>query len=90
MIALFLCCLMLPALPVAEASNVGDSLIVGIDSNKTTAIRLIPAPGKTVGDTVEIGGLFGEAPVMPVHKASAEEFIARGGCIPAPLHSLKN
>jgi len=67
-----------------------DEAAIGMVNNKTTAIRLIPAPGKTVGDTVEIGGLFGEAPVMPVHKASAAEFIARGGCIPAPLHSLKN
>ena len=67
-----------------------DEAAIGMINNKTTAIRLIPAPGKVVGDTVEIGGLFGEAPVMPVHKASSAEFIARGGRIPAPLHSLKN
>ena len=59
-------------------------------NNKTTAVRLIPAPGKRAGDTVEIGGLFGSAPVMEVHGASSAEFIARGGRIPAPLHSLKN
>jgi len=57
---------------------------------KTTAVRLIPAPGRQVGDTVEFGGLLGTAPVMPVHSESAEEFIARGGRIPAPMQSLKN
>ena len=67
-----------------------DEAAIGMINNKTTAVRLIPAPGKTVGDTVEIGGLFGEAPVMPVHAASSAEFIARGGRIPAPLHSLRN
>lgn len=69
---------------------IADEAAIGMVNNKTTACRLIPAPGKTVGDTVEIGGLFGEAPVMPVHSAKSEEFIARGGRIPAPLHSLKN
>ena len=59
-------------------------------NNKTTAVRIIPAPGKRVGDTVEMGGLLGSAPVMPVHQGSAEDFIARGGRIPAPLHSLRN
>ena len=67
-----------------------DEAAIGMINNKTTAVRLIPAPGKTVGDSVEIGGLFGEAPVMPVHAASSAEFIARGGRIPAPLHSLRN
>ena len=67
-----------------------DEAAIGMINNKTTAVRLIPAPGKTVGDTVEIGGLFGEAPVMPVHAASSAEFIGRGGRIPAPLHSLRN
>ena len=67
-----------------------DEAAIGMVNNKTTAVRLIPAPGKTVGDTVEIGGLFGEAPVMPVHAASSAAFIARGGRIPAPLHSLRN
>ncbi len=67
-----------------------DEAAIGMVNGKTTAVRLIPAPGKTVGDTVEIGGLFGEAPVMSVHAASSAEFIARGGRIPAPLHSLRN
>ena len=52
--------------------------------------RLLPTPGKNVGDTVEMGGLLGSAPVMPVHKESSTEFVNRGGRIPAPLHSLKN
>ena len=59
-------------------------------NTKTTAVRIIPAPGKVVGDRVEMGGLLGSAPVMPVCNASAEAFIARGGRIPAPLQSLKN
>ena len=72
------------------AAILADEAAIGMINNKTTAVRLIPAPGKTVGDTVEIGGLFGEAPVMAVHAASSAEFIARGGRIPAPLHSLRN
>ncbi len=69
---------------------IADEAAIGMVNCKTTAVRLIPAPGKTVGDTVEIGGLFGSAPVMPVHPESSAAFIARGGRIPAPLHSLKN
>jgi len=69
---------------------IADEAAIGMINNKTTAARIIPAPGKTVGDTVEIGGLFGEAPVMPVKKASSADFIRRGGRIPAPLNSLKN
>ena len=59
-------------------------------NTKTTAVRVIPAVGKKAGDTVEFGGLLGYAPIMPVNTYSAEEFIARGGRIPAPLHSLRN
>lgn len=69
---------------------IADEAAIGMVNNKTTAARLIPAPGKTVGDTVEIGGLFGCAPVMPIHSESSADFIHRGGRIPAPLHSLKN
>lgn len=69
---------------------IADEAAIGMVNNKTTAARLIPAPGKTVGDTVEIGGLFGSAPVMPIHSESSADFIRRGGRIPAPLHSLKN
>ena len=59
-------------------------------NNKTTAVRVIPAVGKKAGDTVEFGGLLGFAPVMPVNRSGNEEFVARGGRIPAPLHSLRN
>ena len=69
---------------------IADEAAIGMVNNKTTAVRIIPAPGKKVGDTVEMGGLLGSAPVMPVHQGSAEDFIARGGRIPAPLHSLRN
>jgi len=69
---------------------IADEAAIGMINNKTTAARLIPAPGKTVGDTVAFGGLLGSAPVMPVHPESSETFIARGGRIPAPMHSLKN
>ena len=69
---------------------IADEAAIGMVNSKTTAVRIIPAPGKVVGDTVEFGGLLGSAPVMPVHPQSAEAFIARGGRIPAPLQSLKN
>ena len=69
---------------------IADEAAIGMVNTKTTAVRIIPAPGKVVGDRVEMGGLLGSAPVMPVHGDSAEEFIARGGRIPAPLQSLKN
>lgn len=59
-------------------------------NNKTTAVRVIPAPGAKVGDNVEFGGLLGHAPVIALHPFSSSEFIARGGRIPAPLQSLKN
>ncbi len=72
------------------AAIIADEAAIGMVNNKTTAVRIIPAPGKRVGDTVEMGGLLGSAPVMPVHRGSAEDFISRGGRIPAPLHSLKN
>jgi len=69
---------------------IADEAAIGMINQKTTAVRLIPAPGKVVGDTIEMGGLLGSAPVMPVHPESAAAFIARGGRIPAPLNSLKN
>ena len=72
------------------AAVIADEAAIGMINNKTTAVRIIPAPGKDVGDTVEFGGLLGSAPVMPVNRCSAADFIARGGRIPAPLHSLKN
>ena len=69
---------------------IADEAAIGMVNNKTTAVRVIPAIGKDVGDELEFGGLFGSAPVMPVHDKSAEKFVARGGRLPAPLHSLKN
>ncbi len=69
---------------------IADEAAIGVINNKTTAVRIIPAPGKGVGDSVEFGGLLGRAPVMPVHNFSSESFIRRGGRIPAPLNSLKN
>ena len=69
---------------------IADEAAIGMVNSKTTAVRIIPAPNKNVGDRVEMGGLLGSAPVMPVHGESAEKFIARGGRIPAPIQSLKN
>ena len=69
---------------------IADEAAIGVVNCKTTAVRIIPAPGKKVGEIVEFGGLLGSAPVMPVHPFSSDEFIARRGRIPAPMHSLKN
>ncbi|MBQ6613753.1 MAG: PFL family protein [Clostridia bacterium] len=69
---------------------IADEIAIGMVNNKTTAVRVIPAPGKNIGDKVEFGGLLGYAPVMKVSPVSCEKFIARGGRIPAPIHSLKN
>ena len=69
---------------------IADEAAIGMINCKTTAVRVIPAPGTVVGDRVEFGGLLGHAPVIPVRPFSAKEFIHRGGRIPAPLHSLKN
>ncbi|MCQ2420488.1 MAG: PFL family protein [Clostridia bacterium] len=69
---------------------IADEAAIGMVNQKTTAVRLIPAPGKKVGDEVAFGGLLGSAPVMPVHPESSAAFISRGGRIPAPLQSLKN
>ena len=69
---------------------IADEAAIGMINNKTTAVRIIPAPGKKVGDVVEFGGLLGTGPVMSVNGFSSEEFIARGGRIPAPIHSLRN
>ena len=69
---------------------IADEAAIGMINNKTTAVRLIPAPGKKVGDIVEFGGLLGTGPVMNVNKYSSNAFIERGGRIPAPIHSLRN
>ena len=69
---------------------IADEAAIGMVNSKTTAVRLIPAPGCKVGDTVEFGGLLGSAPVQRVHPFSSAKFVARGGRIPAPMQSLKN
>jgi uncharacterized protein (UPF0210 family) len=69
---------------------IADEMAIGMVNNKTTACRLIPVPGKKAGDWAEFGGLLGGAPVMPVNRAGSGAFIARGGRIPAPIHSFRN
>ena len=69
---------------------IADEAAIGMINNKTTAVRIIPVPGKTVGDSVVFGGLLGHAPIMAVNRFQAEDFIARGGRIPAPIRSLTN
>lgn len=69
---------------------IADEGAIGMINCKTTAVRLIPVYGKKVGDMVEFGGLLGSGPIQPVHSFSSEEFVAREGRIPAPIHSLKN
>ncbi|MBR4893234.1 MAG: PFL family protein [Clostridia bacterium] len=69
---------------------IADEAAIGMVNSKTTAVRVIPAIGKKVGDSVNFGGLLGYGPVMRVNPYSSEEFIKRGGRIPAPLQSLKN
>ncbi|MDR0588324.1 MAG: PFL family protein [Burkholderiales bacterium] len=72
------------------AAIIADEAAIGVINGKTTAVRIIPAIGKKVGERVELGGLLGTAPVMAVDKGSAKTFIARGGRIPAPIHSFRN
>ena len=74
----------------AISGIIADEAAIGMVNNKTTAVRLIPAYGKTAGESVSFGGLLGRAPVMPLNSYSPAKFIRRGGRIPAPLHSLKN
>ncbi len=69
---------------------IADEISIGVANTKTTAVRVIPVYGKGVGESVDFGGLLGYAPIMPVNGASPAKFIARGGRIPAPIHSLKN
>ena len=69
---------------------IADEAVIGMINNKTTAVRVIPVPGKVVGDTVEFGGLLGMAPIMRVSPFRCDKFIERGGKIPAPIHSNKN
>jgi uncharacterized protein (UPF0210 family) len=69
---------------------IADEAAIGMINQKTTAVRIIPIAGKTVGDTVEFGGLLGHAPVMKVSQFSCDQLINRKGRIPAPIHSFKN
>ena len=69
---------------------IADEMAIGMINQKTTAVRIIPVIGKTIGDRVEFGGLLGHAPVMKVNEFSCDDFINRGGRIPAPIHSFKN
>ncbi|ENZ02066.1 hypothetical protein HMPREF1092_01301 [Clostridium thermobutyricum] len=72
------------------SAMIADEAAIGVINNKTTAVRIIPAPGCDVGDMVEFGGLLGTAPVMKINNYSSDLFISRGGRIPAPIHSFKN
>lgn len=76
--------------PDVISAIIADEAAIGMVNTKTTAVRIIPAIGKEVGEELDWGGLFGKGPVMPLHKESPSKFINRGGQIPAPLHSLKN
>ena len=69
---------------------IADEMAIGMVNNKTTAVRIIPVVGKDVGEMVSFGGLLGQAPIISVNKANCQDFINRGGRIPAPIHSFKN
>jgi uncharacterized protein (UPF0210 family) len=72
------------------AAIIADEMAIGVMNNKTTAVRIIPVPGREVGEMVEFGGLLGNAPIMAVNRFSPDQFIRRGGRIPAPVQSLRN
>jgi uncharacterized protein (UPF0210 family) len=72
------------------AGIIADEAAIGMVNQKTTAVRIIPVVGKTVGDNVEFGGLLGHAPVMPINTFGCQRFVERKGRIPAPIHSFKN
>ncbi len=72
------------------AGIIADEMAIGMINSKTTAVRLVPVPGKTVGDRAHFGGLLGEAAIIKVPQGDASDFIGLGGRIPAPIHSLKN
>ncbi|WP_084648179.1 PFL family protein [Acidipropionibacterium thoenii] len=72
------------------AAIIADEAAIGVMNHKTTAVRLIPVPGKEVGDQVEFGGLLGRAPILATSRCGSDEFVARGGHIPAPVHAFRN
>ena len=88
-LALF-CGLAGPASAATVSGIIADEAAIGMVNQKTTAVRIIPVVGKTVGDTVEFGGLLGHAPIMPVNRFACDAFVGRRGRIPAPIHSFKN
>ena len=69
---------------------IADEAAIGMVNQKTTAVRILPVIGKDVGDSIELGGLLGRAPLMPVNQYGCADLISRGGSIPAPIHSFKN
>ncbi|QOR47407.1 PFL family protein [Trueperella pecoris] len=72
------------------AGMIADESAIGVMNHKTTAVRVIPAPGTVEGDEVDFGGLLGYAPVMPIRRVSSADFVSRGGFIPAPVHGMRN
>ncbi len=72
------------------AAIAADELAIGVVNKKTTAVRLIPVPGKKAGEVAVFGGLFGESPVLAVQSGTADDFVCLGGRIPAPQQSLTN
>lgn len=76
--------------PATISGIIADEMALGMINQKTTAVRLIPVIGKTIGDQAEFGGLLGYAPIMPVNRFACDKFVNRGGRIPAPIHSFKN
>jgi hypothetical protein len=72
------------------AGFIADELAIGVINHKTTAVRVIPAHGKAVGESVSFGGLLGEAPIMDIRTLSCSGFVRRGGQIPAPITSMRN
>ena len=78
-------------IPATTVSGmIADEAAIGMINNKTTAVRILPVPGKKVGEEVEFGGLLGYAPLMDYVRADSRKLIERGGSIPAPIHSFKN
>jgi hypothetical protein len=69
---------------------IADELAIGVINNKTTAVRVIPVPSMKAGESIDFGGLLGEAPIMAVNKGSAADFLKRGGRMPAPVTSMRN
>ena len=88
-------CLDMIALPGATPASaiagiIADEAAIGVANHKTTGVRVIPAPGLDVGDELRLPGLLGQAPVMPISEFGADDFVSRGGHIPAPVHALRN